>query len=225
MKKPVLKRPARSIRPREKLLVIAAVTICALGAYALTRVTAREDELKLFSDELTRLGSEVGASKVPRRMGGEMEEAQEALAAAQEALDATQKALAEHTGNRVNAGSADAVESVMLEVTTVAARFGVDVRQAEPYAGQVSGMLASQVPGAAKGADLKEINPVQPLAGRPLRKLTLAGRYGEMKDFLGALNAMRNTVRVLNFSVRLEGNAKSGGTQSPLLAAEVVILL
>lgn len=212
MKKSAVRRPMRA---REQLLIVAALVICALGAYGLLRVKAKEGELKLFREELTRLQGEANAGKAPRQAGRELEEAREALAGAQGALEKTKKALADQTRDMVNASSSDAVESVMLEVTAAAARFGVDVQQAEPFTGQVPGM---------PGATGKDPGAVQPLAGRPMRKLVLAGRYADLSTLLEGLNSMRQTVRVLNFNLRV-ADGKAMGAASPRLHAEVVVLL
>lgn len=203
----------RSVRPREKLLIVAAVVICAMGFYTFARIKTKEAEIKLFREELVRLQGEVNMGGGTRVAGRELEEAQENHAAARVALDKTQKELADFTQNMVNASSSDAVESVMLELTTIAARHGVDVQQAEPFTGQVAGMPS---PKAAQAA--------QPLAARPLRKLALAGRFTDITAFIAALSAMRQTVQVLSFALRV-GDAKGATSGSPRLAAEMVVLL
>lgn len=209
-KKSVMKRP---VRPREKLLIVAAIVACVIGAYAFTRIKAKEDEIKLFREELIRLQGEVGKGGGARVASRELEDAQENHAALQSALDKTKKELVDFTQNMVNASSSDAVESVMLELTATAARHGVDVQQAEPFTGQVSGMPVPKDPQA-----------VQPLAARPMRKLALAGRFVDITAFIDALTAMRQTVQVLSFALRV-GEAKGVTTGSPRLSAEMVVLL
>lgn len=209
-KKAGIKRP---MRLREKLLIIFAIVICTMGAYTFTRIKAKENEVKLFRDELVRLQGEVSKGSGTRVASRELEDAQEGHAAAKAALDKTKNELADFTQNLVNVSSSDAVESVMLELTAIAARHGVNVQQTEPFTGRVAGMPSPKDPHAA-----------QPLAMRPMRKIVLAGRFADITAFLDGIKAMRQTVQVLSFALRV-GDAKGSTTDSPRLAVEMVVLL
>ncbi|MFN4265698.1 MAG: hypothetical protein ACK4F8_08150 [Aquabacterium sp.] len=224
MKRETTKSSRRALGSRERLLIIGAAVVGLMGAYALTRVKSKEEELKLFREEISRLQEESKAGRAPRKSTRDLEEAQEALTAAQSALAVTRKALSEETRDQVNAGSSEAVESVMQTLAESATVHGVQVQQAEPHASPIAGMPGIggvQQAGAATAA----LPANSPMSGRPMRKLVLLGTYPGLSAFLDDAQRLRQSVRVLSLAMRVTDAKAAATTQSPRLTAELILLL
>lgn len=224
-------RRGRAMALRERLLIVAAVVICAAGGYGFLRIKAKEAEIRQFSAEMARLEAEVAAAKAPRPAGSDLEEAQAALDAARKALDDTNAKLTEQTQNMVNLGSSDALETVMLELTDLAARYRIEVQQSEAFTATVAGMptiaaAADGTPGTPPAASGNvAAAPRQPLSGRPMRRLALAGRYADLSRFLESLDKMSNKVWVLSLAMKVTETRAAASAGSPRLAAELVVML
>lgn len=215
----------RALGSREKLLIIGAIVVGVTGAYVLTRVKSKEEELKLFREEIIRLREASHAGKAPRGEVNILQDAQDALATAKSALAKTQKSLAEETRDQVNAGSSEAVESVMQALAESASLHGVQVQQAEPYAAAISGMPGFGSTPSTSNAPSGALSASSPLAGRPLRKLVLMGTYPGLAAFFDDAHRLRQSVRVLSLSMRVSDGKAVSSTQSPRLTAELVLLL
>lgn len=199
----------RKLGNREKITFIIAGAVLLGGVYAMTRVKMREDDLKLVREEAGRIQAEIAAIR-PALGGNDAQAAEAELAAARVELEKQTRKLTALNARQVDVASSQAVQEAMLEVTLLASRHGVKLKSAEAATNGVGGMRATQ-------------SGVNPIAGRPLRQLTLVGRYADLSAFLTDLPRARHAVTIMRFA--LKAAAPASGEISPPIDAEVLILL
>jgi hypothetical protein len=197
----------RKIGGREAITFVLAGAVLLGGVYATTRVKAREDEIKLTREEITRLTEEIAAIR-PALGGNDAQSAEEELAAARVALDKLKRSLAELGTHQVDAASSLAIQDAMLGLTQLAAQHRLKLKSTATVTGGVPGMPAT-------GND--------PMQGRPLRHAVVVGRYPDLMAFLAALPKANHAATVMRFA--LKADAPPAGEASPLLEAEALILL
>lgn len=197
----------RKLAGREAITLILAAAVLLGGVYATTRVKAREDELKLTREETTRLNEEIAAIR-PALGGSDAQSAEEELAAARKTLDTLKRSLAELGTRQVDAKSSQSIQDAMLALTLLAGQHRLKLKSTEAVADGVSGMPDT-------GSD--------PMAGRPLRRVALTGRYADLLAFLAALPDARHAATVMRFAIKT--STPPVGEASPLLEAEALILL
>lgn len=197
----------RKLANREAITLVLAAAVLLGGVYATTRVKAREDELKLTREEAARLNEETAAIR-PTLGGGDAQSAEDELAAARATLDTLKRSLAELSTRQVDSTSSQAIQDAMLELVQLAGRHKLKLKSTAAVAGGVPGMPTTSS---------------DPMAGRPLRRAILAGRYVDLVAFLAELPNARHAATVMRFALKI--STPPVGEASPLLEAEALILL
>lgn len=199
------------IDPKRHLpfIVIVFLSLLLLAAYYVLRVKARELEFLAYREEIARLRTEAGSERPVAVRGDPAAAAKQALQEAEQERTRLQQALQMHTANRVDLGTDNATNEVMLELSALAAQAGVRIAASAPSSERPTGMLS---PGGHG----------DPLAERPRRRLQLEAHYADLLHFLEAMGQARHAVTVLSLEIKTINPPRSG---SPLLQTELMVML
>lgn len=198
------------LKKHTPFLVVALVGVSMAGAYYKTRIEPQELHFSMYVEEITRLKSEVGNTRVPPPAANDLAaDARESLQQATAKRDQLRLELAAKTANMVDLGSDNAVHEVMLELSGLASAHGVNIQSTEPSDERPSGMAATTAQN-------------DPIKQRPRRKLVLEASYFSLVEFFTALGNTRHAVTLLRLQLKA---GSDGQSYSPLLKAELVTLL
>lgn len=198
------------IKKHTPFLVIALVGASIAGVYYKTRIEPQELNFSMYVEEITRLESEVGDTRVPPQAANDpAADARESLRQAEAKRDLLRQELAAKTANMVDLGSDNAVHEVMLELSGLASAHGVNIQSTEPSDERPSGMAATTAQN-------------DPIKQRPRRKLVLEASYFNLMEFFTALGNTHHAVTLLRLQLKA---GSDGPSDTPLLKAELVTLL
>lgn len=190
------------------LLVIGVTAAVAYGYFVL-RIQPRELEFAAYGEEITRLREEMGGRSPVRVVGDPAADAKQQLKDAESKRDELKGKLAAYTEGRVDPGSKNAVQDVMLELSALAQSHRVRLTDTEPSQTRPTGMAAPT-------------GQADPLAQRPLRNLQVQASYADLRRFLEALGHAEHAVTVLALAIKTTANAKP---DSPQLQATLTVML
>lgn len=210
------------ITDREKGLLVGAAVILLSTFYFVVRIQPQIASIKALAEIVAALEKNVNSAVLPRNTGDpdtvqkQLVEVNAQLKRSRDALDALFK-------KRVDEGSNQALEGLMLEILTLASAKGVAIDTSGVYVGSFADfVIISKEELTRLQAD------EQPFRFRPLRSLSLRGYYPQIQNFIKELPELRHEVNVLRFSIKPDGNKsrdQNNAAQSRGLRAELVLAL
>ena len=211
----------RILSLREQALMLFAVLAAVGVLYAIARYRPEQWALQQLEAETKQLASTLEKKRVPRplnrdaaHISGELEKVEGQLSGRREQLKGLEARF-------VDAASTQALQDLMVDISTLARTSGVTIRETLPFESE-SGSGAR-----ASASGLPENMATRFKTGgflRPLKRLRLEGNYPSLRRFIEGSAELTRQVVVLQFGfTTMSSPSPAGGSAN--LNAEIVVAL
>lgn len=211
----------RILSLREQALMLFAVLAVVGVLYAMARYKPEQLALQQLEAEAKQLASTLEEKKVPRPLSRDAAQITPELEKVEGELNERREQLKVLEARFVDAASTQALQDLMVDISTLARASGVTIRETLPFESE-SGSGAR-----ASASGLPENMATRFIAGgflRPLKRLHLEGNYQGLRRFIEGSAELTRQVVVVQFGFTTMSSPSPAGSSANLDAKIVVAL-
>ncbi|MBV1883669.1 MAG: hypothetical protein KUG82_18665 [Pseudomonadales bacterium] len=203
----------RELKQSEKVLIGVLVVTLVMTGYLFFRLKPLRFEIEIAQERLGGLEKKLSQTKLPRSSPEDVERIKDKVLQSRLDLDQERNRLAEIKAQFLDAGDANAIEEMLLDIASIARRNRINTLDSNNFTGNFAKIDAYDRTKPMGTQDLS----------RPMRAFTLEGSFANIRAFIADLNSLKHKAIIMNFKLNLKQNDDEIVSQLFPLHAELVL--